>query len=88
MDFRSILLRVRSRYWIGYTAAIILPLIASGLRMALVNVFVGPYVAFFVVVLIVALIGTRSAGAIATIFSALLATRLLLSPVAASSPRL
>lgn len=56
--------------------------------MALVNVFVGPYVAFFVVVLIVALIGTRSAGAIATIFSALLATRLLLSPVAASSPRL
>lgn len=75
MDFLSILLRLRSRIWIGYVAAIVLPLLASASRAVSVEVLVGPYVAFFLVVLAVSLIGTRGAAILATIFSALLASR-------------
>lgn len=75
MDLLAILQSVRARPWIGYGAAVALPLSASVLRSALVSVMVGPYVAFFVVVLFVALIGTRGAATLSTILSAFLASR-------------
>lgn len=75
MDPLSLLENVRSRPWIGYIAAVALPLLASSVRTALNEVFVGPYVTFFVVVIIIALIAPRGAAILATVLSALLASR-------------
>lgn len=75
MDLLSTLQSARSRPWIGYAAAVILPPLVSAARSALINVMVGPYVAFFVVVLVVSLLGTRGAATLTTVLSALLASR-------------
>lgn len=76
MDLLSFLQSVRSRPLIGYAAAIILPIAAIALRTALSGVFVGyPFITYFLAVIIVAIIATKSASAFAAAFSAVLAYR-------------
>lgn len=74
MDMLSFLQSVRSRPWVGYIAALILPLIACAVRSALSDVFVGyPFITYFLAVVVVALIGTRMSAVLATLLSAVLA---------------
>lgn len=76
MDHSSLLSSARMRPWVGYVAAVALPFLSSGFRTAFQDIFVGhPYVTFFLVVLGVSLIGSRGAAVLATILSAMLATR-------------
>lgn len=74
MDLLSFLQSVRSRLWIGYTAALILPVGACAVRSALSDVFVGyPFVTYLLAVVLVAVIGTKSSAAFATLLSVILA---------------
>jgi signal transduction histidine kinase/ActR/RegA family two-component response regulator len=76
MDFLSLLQNVKSRPWVGYSAAIGAPLLGNSVRMLLGDHLIGyPFITFFLGVVVVALIGTPGPAVLAMALSAALASR-------------
>ena len=81
MDVFGGILWVRERQWIGYTLAVIGPVLGILLRFALGRALVGfPFVTFFPPILIAAILGGRLSGTIATILCGVLADYFLIEP--------
>ncbi len=77
VDFLGIVQSAKTRPWIGYLTAVFAPLAASLVRTLLDESLIGyPFITFFPAVIVVALIATPPAAIFATLFSAILASRL------------
>lgn len=72
----SVVQYVKTRPWLGYLIAICAPLVASLVRTSLDQALIGyPFITFFPVVIGVALIASPAAAVLATLLSAVLASR-------------
>ncbi len=87
MDLFNATEPLRRRPWIGYLLAVVGPRLALAVRFAIGDVFQGfPFITFFPVVLVVAYVGGRCAGALATVLSAAMASCYLIEPIYSFRP--
>ena len=78
----------RNRIWIGLLAALVAPLLSMSIRVALGDALIGyPFITFFPAVLLTALIGNRVSATLATLVSAVLASKLAVDSAGSFIPQ-